>query len=254
MIGDFTNSNIPEDIFDALQGSEISPLGLATIAMGFIGDDDKFMEYLENRVQEIKDAEFTLGQHFKMNGKDYKVLEIERGELIAADENGDTESLELVDMQIDLKQGVITIVSDLMELDWEQKLTTLAEKLHAAGFTDNNDATPGICLHDKGIMRNPETGVVIYCVPLNNQSAGDDPVMAWTNVTVEEVIEDLEDIEYGFYDCIGSTVTKQIELVEKDPNYLTGIIEAMNAYNGKYQQFGPECWNETPDSLRRFLS
>lgn len=134
---------------------------------------------------------------------------------------------------------------------WENVLSDFADKLYEKGFTDTSDGTPGICLHDKGIMRNPETNIVIYCLPLQNQSTDKDPVMAWTEVTREEVIEDLCEEGTAFFDFIGSTLEKELALIEKYPDSLCGIIDTMNTYNGKYQQF--DEWDETIESLQRYL-
>lgn len=131
----------------------------------------------------------------------------------------------------------------------KQEAEKLAIILEKYGFIDGTDANAkDSFVAENGILRNPQTGYVAYCiVNCESQSVSYD----FSVVTADDVIDSLNCISDGFFKMMSSSRQKEMDAVEKDPQYLAGIIQNLNMYNGVYQQ---SCaWDETAHSLLRAL-
>ena len=109
-------------------------------------------------------------------------------------------------------------------------------------FTDRTDVSLRVSLFEHGCIRNPKTNKVIYSRSLDDGLF----LYDYTYVSIEELKEDLEEIEQGYFEFGGSN--REEEIKNLDNNYLTHHITGLNAYNGLYQQ---SCtWSY---SLKRLL-
>lgn len=112
-------------------------------------------------------------------------------------------------------------------------LCELVEYLTNKGFTDMSDASAEISFLEYGMLRNPETNRVIYCKPVDD--VYENIVLDWSIVDLDDVKEYLEDIATtGFYSFIGSD--RKVELDRLNRDYLSGIIEVINQYDGYFSQ------------------
>ena len=128
------------------------------------------------------------------------------------------------------------------------KLCELVEYLTDRGFVDMVDASAEISFMEYGMLRNPTTEQVIYCMPGDGCYNG--IILDWSIVSLEDVKEYLEeDATAGYYSFIGSS--KKKELNQLNNNYLAGVIQGINQYDGHFQQ---SClWNLDTESIKRVL-
>ena len=97
-------------------------------------------------------------------------------------------------------------------------------------FCDRIDISETISLFEYGLIRNPKTDKVIYCV---NPNTNDKPIIKSTYISFVDVKEAIENQSEGYFDFIGSS--KQAELNNLDNNYLTVHIMSIEQYNGYFQ-------------------
>jgi len=97
-------------------------------------------------------------------------------------------------------------------------------------FTDRSDANAEVSLFEQGMIRNPKTGLTLLCLP--NWDNDDNSSINYTYIELTDVKEELEEIEEGFFEFIGSTRQEEIDRLSND--YLVSIAESINAYNGSY--------------------
>ena len=127
-------------------------------------------------------------------------------------------------------------------------LCDLVEYLTDRGFSDMSDASAEISFMEYGMIRNPKTDQVIYCTPVDADYK--EIMLDWSIVSIEDVREYLEeDATDGFYSFIGSS--KEKELNQLNNNYLAGVIQGINQYDGYFQQ---SClWNLDTESIKVVL-
>lgn len=101
----------------------------------------------------------------------------------------------------------------------------LIKVLEENNYIDGSDIDLNISLFEYGSIRNPKTGDVLYYFNRH---------FDWTTVTIDDVIEALNELNGGFFDFIGST--KEDELLNLDNDHLIFIINSLNTYNGYFQQ------------------
>ena len=101
-------------------------------------------------------------------------------------------------------------------------------------YSDRVDVTTTISLYEYGIIRNPKTDKVIYCMnPEGEEHTKDNPPKIQTTfISLEEVKEALQDIGQGYFDFIGSD--REAELSNLDNNHLSHHIHSINMYNGLF--------------------
>lgn len=128
------------------------------------------------------------------------------------------------------------------------ELCVLVEYLVDNGFVDMSDASAEISFMEYGMLRNPKTDKVIYCRPGNGEF--NEIMLDWTIISIDDVKEYLEeDATDGFYSFIGST--KEKELAGLDNNYLSNLVQAINMYDGYFQQ---SCvWSDSIESIKEGL-
>jgi hypothetical protein len=104
-------------------------------------------------------------------------------------------------------------------------------------YSDRVDVSIEISLCEYGILRNPETGETILCLNPTNDFPDDDYDMVFRtiNVTKEEVLEDLDDAEQGFFAFIGSKRADAKKALQND--FLTGIVSSLNQWDGRYTDY-----------------
>lgn len=107
-------------------------------------------------------------------------------------------------------------------------------------FTDRSDCSAEISLFEQGMIRNTETGLTLLCIP--DYDDDDNSIINYTYIELSEIKEALEEIEEGFFDFIGSTRQAEIDRLNND--YLVGIAESINAYNGLYS----DIWSYPKDT------
>ncbi|MCK5615786.1 hypothetical protein KAR91_78710 [Candidatus Pacearchaeota archaeon] len=129
------------------------------------------------------------------------------------------------------------------------RLCDLIEYLVNNGFSDMSDASAEISFMDYGMLRNPKTNQVIYCMPVDADYK--EIMLDWSIISIEDVKEYLkEDATDSFYSFVGST--KEQELKGLDNNYLSSIIQAINQYDGNFQQ---SClWNYDTETIKTILN
>lgn len=101
-------------------------------------------------------------------------------------------------------------------------------------FSDRMDASYQISLYEYGLIRNPKTDKVIYCL-----NVVDDvgcmkikPIIKTMQISFEEVQECLADMPDCYFQFIGSD--RQTEVAKLDNEYLTHIISSADQYNGYF--------------------
>ena len=88
-----------------------------------------------------------------------------------------------------------------------------------------------ISLYEYGLIRNPDTNKVIFC--LNpNWMEGEKPIIKTDYIEFDEVQLALENIDIGYFDYIGCS--KEKALARLDNRYLTLDILPINQYNGYF--------------------
>ncbi len=117
----------------------------------------------------------------------------------------------------------------------EERCNILAQKLYAAGFTDGLDASPEVSLFEYGILRNPKTTetLITYSLSQSLEIFGE-PKFAILHITKAEIIDQLLDVEDGFFDYIDTTRADAIREVEND-SFGAHYINALNGYCGAFQ-------------------
>jgi hypothetical protein len=101
-------------------------------------------------------------------------------------------------------------------------------------FSDRTDASYTVSLYEYGLIRNPKTDKVLYC--LNTvDDAGDikvKPIIKTMQISFEEVKECLADMPDCFFDFIGSD--RQTEVAKLTNEYLSHTIISADQYNGYF--------------------
>lgn len=121
-----------------------------------------------------------------------------------------------------------------------------AQWLYDNGFTDTTDINPVIALTEQGGIRNPQTGMIIYCHIFHESRS---VCFDYTIVDKDAVLESLTDAGNGFFSFIGSSLEQELEYIKDRPNFLMSIISSFNAYSGEFQQ---SCmWLEDIDNLKK---
>ena len=111
-------------------------------------------------------------------------------------------------------------------------VSAMAQRLDKAGYTDTVDVSPEISLGDYGLMRNPRTGRVQYALPCDDKQTTF--VLDWTIVDLDDAKEFLENAPDGFFSFVG--LSKEDYTANLDEQYLSGLIQDANMYNGYFQQ------------------
>ena len=110
--------------------------------------------------------------------------------------------------------------------------------LNRNNYVDRVDVDFDISLYEYGLVRNPKTNHVIFCI---NYYDVEEYGMTWKNglpvpmyqdtyITWSNVWDALEEASNGYYNFIGSD--KETEQVNLEKNYLTRHILSLNMYNG----------------------
>ena len=104
-------------------------------------------------------------------------------------------------------------------------------------FSDRMDMDIKVSLYEYGLIRNPETNKVIWCLNYGVEHSKDRPPKIRTSyISLEEVKEYLEnDASEGFYNYMESTKEKELERITN--NWITDIIFSANQYDGAFLEF-----------------
>ena len=99
-------------------------------------------------------------------------------------------------------------------------------------YSDRVDATTVISLFEYGLIRNPDTDKVIFCInPSDNEhDRNNPPRITTTFITLDEVKDVLKEIDDRYFDFIGST--RLTELYNLDNNHLSHHIQSINMWDG----------------------
>ena len=115
------------------------------------------------------------------------------------------------------------------------------EKLEEEGFV-GVDVNLEISLFEYYLAYNPNTNILIQAVPINiddfnNDEAKNINQYKFDSMTVdeEEIKESLEEIDDGFFDCVGTTKEDYYKMF-KNSQSLVYIIQDLNSYNGKFNE------------------
>jgi len=107
-------------------------------------------------------------------------------------------------------------------------------------YTDRVDADFDTSLYECGLVRNPKTNKVIFCINyfevceygMTWEDGVPVPIMDTTFISWSDVWDALNEVEDGYYSFIGSD--KETELKNLNAKYLTGHIQSLNMYNGHF--------------------
>lgn len=100
-------------------------------------------------------------------------------------------------------------------------------------YSDRTDVSFEISLFEQGMVRNPKTNDVIFC--MNPMDQGDEDYiysLTWSSIELSDVQDCLNEISDSFFDFIGSD--RETELNNLSNDYLTGIVSSINSYNGHF--------------------
>jgi len=111
-------------------------------------------------------------------------------------------------------------------------VSAMAQRLAKAGYTDTVDVSPEISLGDYGLMRNPRTGRVQYALPCDDRQTTF--ALDWTIVDLDDAKEFLADAPDDFFSFVGTS--KEDYTANLDEQYLAGLIQDANMYNGYFRQ------------------
>jgi predicted transcriptional regulator len=109
------------------------------------------------------------------------------------------------------------------------------EQKYADTHIDTVDADFITSLYEYGIARNPKTGETIFCRTAGYREDGIELTehrYTTMNITIEDVKEDLNEIDPGYFSFIGSDL--QTELTRLSNGHLSGTILSMNQYDERY--------------------
>ncbi|MCP4597018.1 hypothetical protein [Neptuniibacter sp.] len=109
-------------------------------------------------------------------------------------------------------------------------------------FSDRIDMTTTISLYEYKIIRNPKTDKCIICYnchALENIGSVVDydkavkPDIGVEYISFDDVKEELENVEPGYFDFIGAD--RQTEIDDLNNDYLTNHIFSLDMYNGAFR-------------------
>ena len=103
-------------------------------------------------------------------------------------------------------------------------------------FTDRMDASIKISLYEYQIIRNPKTDKSVICTNTHEMDLADEtikPKVRVEYISFDDVHEALEEASEGYFNFIGSTKEKELELLDND--HLTMSIFSLDQYNGYFQ-------------------
>ena len=99
-------------------------------------------------------------------------------------------------------------------------------------FTDRMDASIKISLYEYQIIRNPKTDKCVICTNTHEMDLVDEtikPKVRVEYISFDDVHEALEEASEGYFNFIGSTKEKELELLDND--HLTMSIFSLDQYN-----------------------
>lgn len=107
-------------------------------------------------------------------------------------------------------------------------------------YTDRVDASFDIALLEYGFVRNPETNHVLISRPRLNTPADSEEYsdynFDWTEISRDDVLEALEEMEPGFWSFIGQDNYKAEEVTN---DFLANWISSIDSYDGRFfETFG----------------
>jgi len=103
-------------------------------------------------------------------------------------------------------------------------------------YSDRMDVSTTISLYEYGLIRNPKTDRVIYCVNHSIEHTKENPpIIKTTFISSQDVLSALEDIPEGYFDFIGSTREKEIS--ELDSSCLSYHIFSIEQYLGWFELY-----------------
>jgi len=124
----------------------------------------------------------------------------------------------------------------------EEQVNALARYLSKHGYTDGVDVNPEISLTEYGILRNPQTGYVVYAREVGSGGY----CLDWSRVNLDNVRQELTDMTGGFFSFIGEE--KAAAIARLDNAYLANDISSMNDYNDLFDQ---SCnWDATIETIK----
>jgi hypothetical protein len=101
-------------------------------------------------------------------------------------------------------------------------------------YTDRMDVNEDTSLHEYGLIRNPRTDRTIFCT----NPTGNYPEKSYRYkyvidfISLNDVIDALEEVSEGYFDFIGSD--RKTELENLDNDCLTHTVHSLNQYNGNF--------------------
>jgi len=105
-------------------------------------------------------------------------------------------------------------------------------------YSDRVDITTAISLYEYGLIRNPETDRVIYCVNHGIEHTKEEPpIIKTTWISFEDVKDRLEDMDddYGFFDYV--SICKDTYIDGLDPNHIALDIFSIEQYDGTMELY-----------------
>lgn len=99
-------------------------------------------------------------------------------------------------------------------------------------FADRVDVNYKISLLEYGVIRNPDSGFTIFSRRKIRTEEGSenfrDYHYDWSIIEKQDVLDELEDMPKGFYDCVGTPKEKYLAEISED--YLAHVIMDLQSY------------------------
>jgi hypothetical protein len=107
-------------------------------------------------------------------------------------------------------------------------------------YTDTIDVNLQISLYDYGVIRNPKNNRTIICRNFGDEEAINvifpeksfKPDLISMDISIEDVIEALTEIEQDFFDFIGYSGTRNHYILNLDKSHLSSEINSLMMYGG----------------------
>ena len=100
-------------------------------------------------------------------------------------------------------------------------------------FTDKVDVDGKISLYEYGIIRDPKTNKTVMCINTGDYLwGGQKPEVKILNISQDDVLEQLYEMEEGFFSYIGQNRDDVIQDTFRYDDNLSYLIMTMNVYNG----------------------
>lgn len=124
-----------------------------------------------------------------------------------------------------------------------ENMEELAEYLDKLGFI-GTDISPDVALFEYGILWHPESGTLIQTYPdyVWDEMGAEEPEFSVTTVDTDEIEEEIEGMDDGFFKFIGISKEEYLDDFDSDWSYVNAISDA-NSYSGTWTPYGGMNWS-----------